>query len=141
MIFCECAIQNQFLIFLALLVTGGNGDFTYNFPELLSTNGSFICELAVMSYSKRMYHSQDGQTVCGGFRRGGFSRNCIKFQSGSWTNLTENLLFERHFHSSWETPNGDVLLIGGIGSPNTTEIVSLENGTSKRSFDLKYNIQ
>ena len=120
-------------------MTGGNGDFTYNFPELLSTNGTFICELTEISQSKRFFHSQSGQTVCGGW--GSDSRNCKKFQSGSWTTLTENLLFERNFHSSWETPSGDVLLIGGVGSPNTTEIVSLENGTSKRSFDLKYNIQ
>merc|ERR1712131_478412 len=64
-------------------------------------------------------------------------RSCIKFEDGSWTTLTDNLVEERRSHSSWVTPDGDILLIGGFYSGTTTEIV-YQNGTSIRSFDLKY---
>ena len=119
--------------FLAILVTGGHGGDTS--AELLSTNGSAIFELPQISQPKR-YHTQSGLTACGGYDSF-MRRNCIKFQSGTWTTLTDNLLFERDSHSSWNTPDGEILLIGGDYSSNTTEII-YKNGTSVRSFDLKY---
>ena len=61
--------------------------------------------------------------------------------SGEWTTLTEDLQFDRSEHVSWITPDGDILLIGGAkGSFTTTEIVD-QNGTSIRSFDLKYDTE
>ena len=80
-------------------------------------------------------HTQSGLTACGGIRS---ASNCIKFEEGSWTTLTDNLLERpRVDHSSWINPDGDILLIGGSYSDNTTEIV-YQDGTSIRSFDLKY---
>ena len=67
-------------------------------------------------------------------------RSCIKFEDGSWTTLTDNLVEERYYHSSWVNPDGDILLIGGSGGLSTTEIV-YQDGTSIRSFDLKYDIK
>merc|ERR1712131_279747 len=64
--------------------------------------------------------------------------SCIKFEDGSWTTLTDNLVEQRFAQSSWVSPDGDILLIGGDLSPTTTEIV-YQNGTSIRSFDLKYD--
>jgi len=123
--------------FLAILVTGGHGGDTS--AELLSTNGSAIFELPKMSQPKR-YHTQSGLTACGGYVFGSEERSCIRFEFGSWTNLTGNLLYRRRYHSSWNMPNGDILLIGGFESSSgtTSEIVD-QNGTSKRSFDLQYN--
>ena len=114
-------------------MTGGSGASTS--AEVLFTNGSSICELPQLSQSKRE-HTQSGLTACGGSDTIG--RSCIKFEAGSWTTLTDNLVVERYFHSSWVTPDGDILLIGGGYSPTTTEIV-YQNGTSIRSFDLKYD--
>ena len=95
-----------------------------------------------MPHSKYL-HTQSGLTACG-TRSGrgplGFHdnlRSCIKFDDGSWTTLTDNLLAHRYGHSSWVTPKGDILLIGGTVSLTTTEIV-YKDGTSIRSFDLKY---
>ena len=113
-------------------MTGGYGAATS--AEVLFTNGSSICELPLMSQTKYR-HTQSGLTACGGIRS---ASNCIKFEDGSWTTLTDNLVEERRYHSSWVTPDGDILLIGGGGSLTTTEIV-YQNGTSSRSFDLKYN--
>merc|ERR1719342_1205532 len=106
--------------------------------EVLFTNGSSMCELPQMSQSKR-YHTQSGLTACGG-GASAIRRSCIKFEDGSWTTLTDNLVEERLYHSSWVSPDGDILLIGGQYSRTTTEIV-YQNGTSIRSFDLKYRTE
>ena len=117
-------------------MTGGT--HTETSAELISTNGSSICELPSMPQSK-YYHTQSGLTACGG----GYSdseRSCIKFEAGSWTTLTDNLEEDREDHSSWVNPDGDILLIGGSGFSTTTEIV-FQDGTSIKSFDLKYTTE
>jgi len=124
---------------LAILLTGGLG--TETLAEVLFTNGSTICELPPMSQSK-YDHTQSGLIACGGSYDID-TRSCIKFKDGSWTTLTDNLVEMRTRHSSWINPDGDILLIGGddfYGSSNSTEIV-YQNGTSIRSFDLKYGIK
>merc|ERR1712131_528161 len=116
---CDNTQQDE----LAILVTGG--EFTETSSEVLFTNGSSICELPPMSQSKS-FHTQSGLTACGGSDNGsgsGTERSCIKFEAGSWTTLTDNLVEERSVHSSWINPDGDILLIGGNLSYNTTEIV------------------
>ena len=113
-------------------MTGGWGAGTS--AEVLFTNGSSICELPLMSKPKS-FHTQSGLTACGGDVID--IRSCIKFEDGSWTTLTDNLVESRYSHSSWINPDGDILLIGGT-SRTSTEIVS-QNGTSIRSFDLKYD--
>ena len=122
------------MVVLAILLTGG--DDTLTSAEVLFTNGSSICELPQLSQSKSE-HTQSGLTACGGYDT---RRSCIKFEAGSWTTLTDNLVEERRSHSSWVSPDGDILLIGGSYSKTTTEIV-YQNGTSIRSFDLKYEIK
>ena len=119
-------------------MTGGTG--TKTSAELISINGSSICELPSMPQFK-VVHTQSGLTACGGIdsdtRR---TRSCIKFEAGAWKTLTDNLVEKRWGHSSWVNSNGHILLIGGYGSPTTTEIV-YQNGTSIRSFDLKYRTE
>merc|ERR1719450_143730 len=85
----------------------------------------------------RSRHSQSGQTLCGG-KESVTGKSCLKFQSGSWVNMPNNMVFNRYGHSSWEK-NGDILLIGGHTSDSytTTEIVH-QNGSISRSFDLKH---
>ena len=118
-------------------MTGGEGALTS--AEVLFTNGSSICELPQLSQSKRE-HTQSGLTACGGYDSDTIRRSCIKFEAGSWTTLTDNLVERREDQSCWVNPDGDILLIGGFYSETTTEIV-YQNGTSIRSFDLKYRTQ
>ena len=125
------------MVVLAILVTGGV--YTETSAEVLFTNGSSICELPAMSQSN-IHHTQSGLTACGGGYYSDTKRSCIKFEDGSWTTLTDNLVELRTRHSSWINPDGDILLIGGSGSLTTTEIV-YQDGTSVRSFDLKYDIK
>ena len=83
-------------------------------------------------------HTQSGLTACGGYLSNiNDALSCLKFVAGSWTTLTDSLLYPRFDHSSWVTINGDIVLIGGFQSPKTTEIV-FQNGDSFRSFDLMY---
>merc|ERR1711973_662937 len=117
---------------LAILVTGGR--YTETSSEVLFTNGSSICELPPLTY-ERYHHTQSGLTACGGNGRYTL-RGCIKFEAGSWTNLTDDLTTLREEHSSWMMADGGILLMGGVIS-TSTEIV-YQNGTSIRSFDLKY---
>jgi len=120
---------------LVILVTGGvPSDFS---AEVLYSNGSRLCSLPPMPQSE-WSHIQSGLTVCGGLGSSSATTTCSKFQSGSWITLTENLLTPRYYHSSWTTPEGDILLLGGDVGEKTTEIV-YQNGTSVRSFDLKYS--
>jgi len=126
---------------VAILLTGGDGQFGKS-VEVITTNGTSInntCSLPEMSQLKAE-HSQSGLTACGsasGFFEDPFS--CIKFgNNGSWITHTKNLLYARASHSSWITPYGDILLIGGRYNWTTTEIV-YQNGTSIRSFDPKYD--
>ena len=122
------------MVVLAILVTGGSTTSA----EVLFLNGSAFCELPRMRQYKSR-HTQSGLTACGG-GASAIRKSCIKFEDGSWTTLTDNLVEERYRHSSWVTPDGDILLIGGQYSNTTTEIV-YQDGTSIRSFDLKYNTE
>ena len=70
--------------------------------------------------------------VCGG---GETRDTCLTWKDGSWTE-SHNLIHEGWYHTSWSTSEG-VLLIGGEGSPNTTEMVTWEGTTGER-FTLKY---
>ena len=118
-------------------MTGGHGTETSS--EVFFANGSSIYELPPMS-QYRLYHTQSGLTACGGGGSDTYSRSCIKFEAGSWTTLTDNLVEPHYGHSSWINPDGDILLIGGRYSLTTTEIV-YPNGTSIRSFDLKFRTE
>ena len=138
--FCLLILIDFFHIFLAILVTGGrdeDGNILKS-AEVLSTNGSSLCSLPDMSQSK-MQHTQSGLIACGGYDIYENRLNCTKFVSGSWVTLPENLLFARYSPSSWINPEGDILLIGGSGwfASETTEIL-YKNGSSSRSFNLKY---
>ena len=56
---------------------------------------------------------------------------------GQWR-VSHNLKYERSGHTSWDTPDGGVLLVGGENSPDTTELLNDEGG-SDELFTLKYD--
>ena len=69
-------------------------------------------------------------------------KSCLSLKNGVW-NVSHNLLYERSFHTSWDTPDGGVMLIGGIGYGKpivykTELIYSDVKIPSKEMFDLKY---
>jgi len=146
-VFQTCHTSKSHQDEVAILVTGGRGDYylddIYSSSEVLLSNGTFFCSIAEMTQTK-LGHTQSGLTACGGYSGNdneNEGKSCIKFQSGSWSTLTENLTYKYFGHGSWMNPDGNILLIGADGGDSIydkTEIV-YQNGTSIQSFDLKYD--
>ena len=122
----------------ALIMTGGYigyGDILSSVEVYVpSTNTS--CSLPSLPVGT-WDHSQDGLLQCGGI---GNSRQCLTFHSdsGEWRVKTHRLSERRVRHSSWQRDDGTVLLMGGVDSPTTTEIVSDSSAVSTPGFSLKY---
>ena len=90
--------------------------------------------------SNRVYHSQSGLTVCGGYK---LRTTCFKFENGQWNHL-QDMQYGRGSHLSWLKPNGEIVLLGGYADEdqainyNTTEVV---NWISQEPFSLKYPVR
>ena len=104
--------------------------------ELLHSDGSPWCSLPDLPES-RWDHTQTGLEACGG--GGSATRTtCVRLEAGSWT--PSHQLVEQRFHLSWASPAG-TLLMGGILSPQTTELLDANTGDSVTSFPLKYRTE
>ena len=77
-------------------------------------------------------YGQNGPTLCGGPQ----GDDCLTLSHGEWR-VSHTLLHPRWYHTSWNTPDGGVLLVGGGLSPYTTEELT-NNGDSKEMFRLKH---
>ena len=120
-------------------MTGGwNGDRLTSVEVYVpSTNTS--CSLPSLPVATEG-HSQDGLLLCGG--DGNYRQSCLTFHpdSGEWVKA-HNLSEGRYEHSSWQREDGTVLLMGGVDSLTTTEIVSDSSAVSTPGFSLQYNTQ
>ena len=127
-----------------VLVTGGNshGSSTKEWAlpsvELLNLDGSFMCMLPSLP-KPRWGHTQTGLVACGGFW-GSNEKDCLTFSIGmeEWK-ISHTLREERSRHSSWNSPDG-VVLLGGDENKNTTEILT-NSGDTTTGFKLKYEIE
>ena len=135
-----CDGNHDLLDTAAILVTGG-----FNTPsggvlsavEVLHGDGSPWCSLPDLPEDRRS-HTQTGLEACGGYGSSA-SSTCVRLEAGSWT-PSHQLAEERRYHSSWASPAG-TLLMGGILSPQTTELLDTATGDSVPSFPLKYDTQ
>ena len=82
----------------------------------------------------------DNDLLCGGLwvKSQDTQTTCLRFstEDDSWT-YSHTLDHKRVGHSSWVTSKG-LLLMGGWLSDTTTELLSLEGGHGKPSFELEY---
>lgn len=114
--------------------------------ELHQEDGSFVCMLPLLSLP-RVGHGQSGQTACGGL---GFlvpilpTYTCETFSEGKWS-VSHQLKFQREKHSTWQSPEGVVLLGGSpsnIGGSTPHSLYSSElltdDGMSTELFPMKY---
>ena len=84
------------------------------------------------------FNSMNGPLSCGGLLPDKTPvMSCSMLQGGSWVS-THTLKFSRVRHCSWRTRFG-VILMGGINSPRTTEIVGV-GGMDMQLWALKYDI-
>ena len=61
----------------------------------------------------------------------------MQFVDGEWI-ASHQLKRARYEHTSWKTPEGDVLLLGGNGETRTTELVMTDGTTELGSLELRY---
>ena len=80
----------------------------------------------------------EGGTVCGGGDYTNTTTTCLTLTQDEWQ-TSASLIERRYWHSSWASPSGLTILMGGGDSPETTEKIQ-EDGTSVRSFDLDFSL-
>ena len=131
-------IKNNHKTFCSvIIITGGKRAIGTNEPsasvELLDEHGTLLCNLPNLP-DERFGHTQTGLMACGGGNKSHGISTCVTFEDSSWTysNLTE----PRYLHSSWNSPQG-VMLLGGKSSRRTSEILT-EDGQWNSSFDLQH---
>ena len=67
-------------------------------------------------------------------------RSCLQFEAnGTFSYSAVTLLQKRWYHLCWPLPTGEVLLMGGEYSANTTERVSANVSSSSADFNLAYD--
>jgi hypothetical protein len=81
----------------------------------------------------------DSLLICGGYDYSTAATTCLSFTSGQW--ITSHTLVEKRYaHTSWQTEQGLVLL-GGVYSPDTSEIVATAGGQGGPSFAMQYRTE
>ena len=121
----------------AIIVTGGAPSNTAGTSvELLHSDGSPWCSLPDLP-EYRLKHTQTGLEACGGCCKSAYS-TCVRLEAGSWAQSHQLVEKKRIHHSSWASPAG-TLLIGGVYSKKTTELLDANTGGSVISFPPKHN--
>ena len=75
---------------------------------------------------------QNGPILCGG-GDDETMKTCLTTSRGQWR-ASHNLNYNRSYHTSWDTPDGGVLLVGGENSPDTTELLNDEEERRKTTL-------
>lgn len=124
---------------MAILITGG--DSTEQSAELFIPWQNSTCELPPLP-EKRNIHVQAGNTLCGGWDSSA-DRSCIQWsvQQGGWVTLPLNLTEKRGGSSVWRVSQDNSLVIMGgddAAAEETSETVSSDGDSTRRSFNLKY---
>ena len=123
------------LIIPGFIISGGLPTNNLNNFELYNPTSGNSCppqDLQIMRYR----HSSCSNLICGGI----FDKlHCEKIDGNEVSLLPLTLRQERSDHLCWSLPEQKILLLGGAGSPSTTEIVS--GLSSSDSFELEYRIQ
>ena len=131
-----------------MMISGGGDGVQGRKVQVISPNGNVTCRIPDLPEG-RGTHSMNNNTVCGGQytelarrRRRQASDSpyvtCLKLSPSGWSR-SHTLRHTRAAHSSWQVADG-IILLGGWGSRNTSEIAKTD-GTTEDSFDLKYDTE
>jgi len=115
------------------IITGGDNSASEKRVEIFNPITRRACPLPYLP-KKMLGHSQCGNLLCSG-------RSCLKMNStGSFSPAPVRLLQKREYHLCWSLPGGrgEVMLLGGGYSEQTTEVISSNFDSTKPSWDLKY---
>ena len=115
------------------MVGGGS---THKSVEAITTDGTPLCTLPDLP-DNRYHQTMDDHILCGG-GGGSTSTSCLRYGAGEWTKYRNDLKFERYHHVSWHRQDGTVMLIGGGGSKNTSEVVS--SSGHQKGFNVQHEV-
>ena len=76
--------------------------------------------------------------LCGGEGTDESRTTCLKLVDQEWITSHHLQTEKRYGHASWRMAGGDVILIGGSGEEQTTEIVKTDGTTEIGTLQLKY---
>ena len=128
-------VTHRSILCSGFLIAGGvNKEGTLRSTEVFNPFTRKACpvnDLPKATFEAKFCH----QMLCGG---NGATRSCLMFDGSSFSSLPVSLLERRQYHLCWALNNGDVLLLGGVYSPTTTERVSAEGSSSSLDFNLPY---
>jgi len=111
------------------LISGGYPDSSYKKVELFNPSSGNSCPVQDLQEG-RYQHSSCAGLVCGG-------RSCEKITGTEVSALPSLTLRQRRqYHICWTLPGDNIMLLGGLSSPNTTEIVT--GSSSTEGFTLPY---
>ena len=122
------------LILVAVLITGGHGD--YAGAELFLPSAGTSCVLPSLP-DLRARHTADNNIICGGWNT---RDTCLKWSpnTGSWEKLL-TLEDKRRLHVTWTPQHGrGTYLMGGDHSSKTSTLIK-DDGTQEPGFQLKYD--
>ena len=91
---------------------------------------------------KTWYHTLNGFLSCGGVSAlaGQTDLHCTNYrpERGDWQEEPYSLSRARYHHASWSLSSGQVMLLGGSVSPNTTELINPGQNSSP-AFSLGHD--
>jgi len=109
--------------------------------EVFNIHTKKTCQLPDLPGGGRYHHSQCGHLLCGG-DYSSTRRSCLMFNplTGYFTPSSVWLREKRSRHLCWdvEGENGPTLLMGGLISRRSTELVSSDGSSSSADFTLEY---
>ena len=112
--------------------------------EVFNPYTNHSCSLPDLPGEGRHWIVQCGRLICGGLSSSSESeRSCLKLNplTGVFTPTSVTLVEERLGHLCWdfEGEGGLNLLLGGIRSPRSTEMVTSYGLSSSANFSLQYD--
>ena len=116
------------------MVGGGGTTKIHKSVEVITTDGTPLCTLPDLP-DDRASHTVDNHILCGGSWT---QTSCLRYVAGKWTKYRNNLKFGRYWHVSWRRQDGNVMLIGGRQSNNTSEVVS--SSGHQKGFGLQHEV-
>lgn len=131
-----------------MMISGGGDGVQGRKVQVISPTGNVSCRIPDLPEG-RGTHSMNNNIVCGGQytelsrrRRRQASDSpyvtCLKLTPSGW-NKSHTLRHTRAAHSTWQVADG-IILLGGWGSRNTSEIANWD-GTTEETFHLKYDTE
>ena len=129
----SCVILSYSTPHAAILLSGGYNNYARTSVEVFSPSTGKSCSLPSLPGSTS-FHTMDSLLVCG---RGKTRTTCVTFSSGNWI-TSHSLVEERYAHTSWQMEEGMVVLMGGEGSPATSELVQMGGEQGEPSFPMQY---